>query len=382
MLTHGNYLAQAHALGGLFPMGPGDRFFSILPTNHAIDFMTGFLMPWAFGATVVHQRALRPEFLRFTMQRYGITHMAAVPRILRAFEERLREAMDELPPPRRAIADGLIRLNEVLTMKAPRHAISSRLLRPFHTAFGGKLRYVFAGGAFVEQELADFFYRLGIPVVIGYGLTEAGTVLTVNDLKPFRSDTVGRPVEGVELEIRDRGADDIGEVWVRSPTLMKGYYKNERLSAEVLVDGWLRTGDLGWIDPAGHLHLVGRARNMIVTEGGKNIYPEDVESAFVGISAVEELCVFAADFVWPRSSLVGEALIAVVRTGESSTSVLAEIAGRNRAMAAHKRLSGVLMWSEEFPRTASLKVKRGQLAEILRGAAKRADVLPLSEEAA
>ena len=128
--------------------------------------------------------------------------------------------------------------------------------------------------------------------------------------------------------------------------------------------------------------MVGRARNMIVTEGGKNIYPEDVESAFVGISAVEELCVFAADFVWPRSSLVGEALIAVVRTGESSTSVLAEIAGRNRAMAAHKRLSGVLMWSEEFPRTASLKVKRGQLAEILRGAAKRADVLPLSEEAA
>lgn len=392
MLTHGNYLAQAQSLGRLFPMEPGERFFSILPTNHAIDFMTGFLMPLSFGATVVHQRSLRPEFLRFTLRRYGITHIAAVPRILSAFEERVREKLDGLDGPRRALVDGLIRLNETLTLSRPRHGLSSRLLAPLHAGFGGRLRYVFAGGAFVEPELAEFFYRLGIPVVIGYGLTEAGTVLTVNDLKPFRSDTVGRPVDGVELELRDAGPDGIGEVWARSPTVMAGYFDNPELTAETIVDGWLRTGDLGWIDASGHLHLVGRARNMIVTEGGKNVYPEDVEAAFAGIPGVEELCVFATDYVWPRGSMTGETLVVVVRPTELggagpdavelNTPWFSELARRNRRLTDYKRVASVLVWRDEFPRTASLKVKRSVLAEVLRAGSERAAMRPLEENPA
>ena len=121
----------------------------------------------------------------------------------------------------------------------------STLLKPIHDKFGGKLRLIFAGGAFVERENAEYFYRLGLPVVIGYGLTEAGTVLTVNDLKPFRADSVGAPVEGTELEVRDANDEGVGEVWVRGPTVMKGYLDAPELTAEALVDGWLRTGDLG-----------------------------------------------------------------------------------------------------------------------------------------
>ncbi len=377
MLTHGNYLAQAESLGSLFPMQAGEKFFSILPTNHAIDFMTGFLMPLAFGATVVHQRSLRPEFLRFTMKKYAVTHMAAVPRLLRAFEERINEKLDDLEPTKRLVFGGLRKLNEVLTLKEPNHRLSSKLLAPIHAGFGGKLKFVFAGGAFVDPEMARSFYELGIPVVIGYGLTEAGTVLTVNDLKPFRPDTVGPPVDGVELEIRNANDEGVGEVWVSGPTVMKGYYKNDDLTAESIVDGWLRTGDLGRVDAAGHLRLLGRSRNMIVTEGGKNIYPEDVESTFESLQ-VEEICVFAADYIWPRGAMTDEELMIVVRPkDEAGPEWLEELTKRNRSLAEHKRLHRVLVWTEEFDRTASLKVKRRALAESVRNGASRDDLRAL-----
>lgn len=379
MLTHGNYLAQAHVLGRMFPMEAGDRYFSILPTNHAIDFMCGMIVPFLYGAAVVHQRTLRAEFLAPTMKRYGVTHMALVPRILKALEDKIREQIDALPERRRAILDALIDLNELATRRKPNHLVSRTLLKPLHDKFGGRLKLIVAGGAFVEPALARYFYRLGFPVVIGYGLTEACTVLTVNDLSPFRPDTVGRPVEGVEIELRHVGPDGIGEVYARGPTLMRGYLDAPDLTGETLIDGWLRTGDLGVLDAAGHLRLVGRAKNMIVTAGGKNVYPEDVETAF-GRVVCEELCVFGETYLWPARKLAGETLVLVVRPkrDQERAPLLAALAAANRALPAHKRVASYVVWDAEFPRTASQKVKRDELAAQLRAHAAGAELLQAS----
>ena len=367
MLTHQNYLAQAEVLATLFPMVEGDRYFSILPTNHAIDFMCGFIIPLLSGATVVHQRTLRPQYLASTMKRYRSTHMALVPMILKALEGRVREKMDALPPLARQAVDGLLQAHHKVTREKPRYGLSRRLLKPFHDAFGGHLRLLFCGGAFVEQKSADFFYQLGIPVVIGYGLTEAGTVVTVNDLKPYRGDTVGKTVPGTRVEIRNADATGVGEVWVSGPTVMKGYLHEPEKTAEVLEGDWLATGDLGKLDPTGHLQLTGRLRNMIVTEGGKNIYPEDVESAFSDLDASEESCVFATNYIWPKEALTGETLTLVVRPGEGEEEdeLLEAVDSRNKKLAEHKRIRTVLMWNEAFPRTASMKVKRLDLASQL-----------------
>jgi long-chain acyl-CoA synthetase len=367
MLSHGNYLAQAEVLGRMYPMKEEDRYFSILPTNHAIDFMCGFVLPAMFGGGVVHQRTLRPEFLGPTMRDYDITHMALVPRILKALQTKIEEELDDKPEFSRNIVNRLADLNELATRRKPSHLLSSTLLKPLHDKFGGKLRLIFAGGAFVERKNAEYFYRLGFPVVIGYGLTEAGTVLTVNDLKPFRADSVGPPVEGCELELRDKNDEGVGEVWVRGPTVMQGYLDAPDLTAEVLVGGWLRTGDLGTVDPAGHLKLLGRKKNMIITAGGKNVYPEDIENAFGELGDVEEYAVMAANFVWPTGKLTGEELLLVLRPKSAADEALFEqVKKLNAKLSDYKRVSGVVVVGEEFPRTASQKVKRDDLARVLR----------------
>jgi long-chain acyl-CoA synthetase len=379
MLTHDNYLEQAQALGRMFPMLESDRYFSILPTNHAIDFMCGMVIPFLFGAAVVHQRTLRAEFLAPTMKRYGVTHTALVPRILRALQERIREQLDALPAWQRRAIDALIAANDLATQRVPNHRLSKALLKPIHDRFGGELRQIFAGGAFVEPELAEFFYRLGFPVVIGYGLTEACTVLTVNDLKPFRASTVGRPVAGIELELREVGADGVGEVYARGRTLMRGYLDAPELTREALVDGWLRTGDLGTIDASGHLRLLGRAKNMIVTEGGKNVYPEDVEAAFERVDC-EELCVFSARYLWPEQRLGAEQLTLIVRArkGQAAAQLVAQLRRANVGLVEYKRVASYLFWDHEFPRTASMKIKRDELAQQVRAAAGGAALLEAS----
>jgi long-chain acyl-CoA synthetase len=367
LLSHANYLAQAEVLGRMYPMAEDEKFFSILPTNHAIDFMCGFVLPLLFGGGIVHQRTLRPEFLLPTMDAYEVTHIALVPRMLKALQTKLEEQLDEREPWARTLVERLASLNEVATARKPSHLISSTLLKPIHKKFGGRLKLIVAGGAFVERGVAEYFYRMGFPIAIGYGLTEAGTVITVNDLKPFRADTVGPPVAGTELSIRDANDEGVGEVWVRGPTVFQGYLEAPELTKEALVDGWLKTGDLGLIDASGHLKLLGRAKNMIVTSGGKNVYPEDIESAFADVAGIEEYCVFAQSYLRPGGKLSDDQLVIVVRLkeGADAARVLADVQRQNLTLSEYKRVGALLEYAPEFPRTASQKIKREPLARAL-----------------
>lgn len=377
VMTHDNYLEQCKSLATLFPFWPGVRYLSILPTNHAIDFMIGFVGPFICGATVVHLRTLRPEFIREAFPRYRITYITVVPMILKNLERGLRERFAALPPVRRKILDRLVATNRALTRQRPHLWLSRLLLRSIHQAFGGRLRAMFVGGAFTEPATLQFLYDLGIPVGNGYGLTEAGTVITLNDFKPFRADTVGKALPGTDVRIANADADGIGEVAARGKTIMSGYLGDPELTAATIVDGWLVTGDLGKFDRSGHLQLFGRKKNMIVTEGGKNVYPEDIENAFDSLP-VKEFCVFAANYIWPQRTMVGEQLVLVARVEEPSRSAAelrSQIAERNRQLPDFKRISRYLVWTRDFPRTASMKIKREALAEEIRGETDRSAMM-------
>jgi long-chain acyl-CoA synthetase len=379
VLTHENYLEQCMALTALYPFWPGVRYLSILPTNHAIDFMVGFIGPFTCGAAVVHLRTLRPEYIREAFTRYKITYMSLVPMVLKNLEKGLRQRFSELPRMRRKVLNALIATNRALTRRRSNLKLSRALLGMVHQAFGGKLRALFVGGAFTEPATLQFFYDLGIQVGNGYGCTEAGTAITLNDFKPFRADTVGKPLPGMEVKIANADAEGIGEVTVRSGTVMSHYLDDPEMTAETIRDGWLFTGDLGRIDRDGHLQLFGRKKNMIVTEEGKNIYPEDVETVFEGL-AVKEFSVFAANYLWPQRTMVGEKLVLVVHpeAGSSVTNeLIAEIAERNRRLVNYKRISGYLVWQRDFPLTASMKTKRGELAEQIRKSVDRTAMVVL-----
>jgi long-chain acyl-CoA synthetase len=355
------------------------RYLSILPTNHAIDFMVGFIGPFVCGACVVHLRTLRPEFVRDAFVRYRITYVSLVPMIVKNLERGLRAKFDELPGWKRAILNRMIALNKMLTRSKPRVKVSRMLLGQVHRAFGGDLLTVFTGGAFMEPSTMQFFYDLGIPVANGYGLTEAGTVLTVNDLKPFRADTVGKPLPGVELRVLNPNEEGIGEIAARSKTVMSQYLNDPELTLEAIVDGWLLTGDLGRFDKSGHLQLFGRKKNMIVTEGGKNIYPEDIETVFDGLP-VKEYCVFAANYLWPQKELGREMLVIALRLEQNQrfdSALLGEIATRNRRLSDFKRVGGYVIWEKDFPRTASMKIKRQALAEEIGKTTERGAVVDL-----
>src|SRR5271156_807123 len=223
MMTHENYLEQCVALTSLYPFAPGFRYLSILPTNHAIDFMVGFFGPFICGATVVHLRTLRPEFVREAFPKYKITYVSLVPLVLKNLQKGLQVRFAELPSGKRKMLDLLIGVNKAFTKSHPRLWLSRRLLPQVHSGFGGELRTIIVGGAFTDPETLQFFYDFGIPVANGYGLTEAGTAITVNDLKPFRADTVGKPLPGMEVRITNPDASGVGEVTVRSKTVMSGY---------------------------------------------------------------------------------------------------------------------------------------------------------------
>ena len=211
VLTHENYLEQCKALIAWYPFWPGVRYLSILPTNHAIDFMVGFIGPFLCGACVIHLRTLRPELVRDAFVHYKITHVSLVPMVLKNLERGLKAKFDALSTPKRFVLDRLIAVNKFFTGWRPDVRLSRLLLRQVHQAFGGDLRLIVTGGAFIEPSSLQFFYDLGIPVANGYGLTEAGTALTLNDLKPFRADTVGKPLPGVELRVLNPDSEGIGD---------------------------------------------------------------------------------------------------------------------------------------------------------------------------
>src|ERR1700680_1176648 len=275
--------------------------------------------------------------------RYRITYVSLVPMIVKNLERGLRAKFDELPSWKRAFLNAMIAINRALTRRRPKVKLSRMLLSSVHRGFGGELLASFTGGAFMEPSTMQFFYDLGIPVVNGYGLTEAGTALTLNDLKPFRADTVGKPLPGVELRILNPDAEGVGEVAARSNTIMSHYLDDPELTLETIVEGWLLTGDLGRFDRSGHLQLFGRKKNMIVTEGGKNIYPEDIETVFDGLPG-KEYAVFAANYIWPRKELGRETLVLVLRLEQNQNvdgKLLEEISRRNGGCAGFKPGDGM-----------------------------------------
>lgn len=298
VLTHRNFLANVEAGLAAIPVLDTDVCLSFLPLSHVLERTVGFFLMLYAGATIAYARSVYTVGEDLPVARPSI--MVSVPRLYEKIYAKIWDAVQQSNPVRRAIFAGGMRVaHRVLDMHLthtplPRHLeVSYRIvehlvMEKLRERVGGRLRLAISGGAPLNPTIGRFFNAAGIPVLEGYGLTEASPVIAVNREDDNRIGTVGPPLPGVEVRI----AED-GEIFTRSAAVMQGYYKNPEATAEAIdADGWLATGDIGYLDEAGALVITDRKKDLIVTSGGKNIAPQEIEGRLALDRFIEQAVVY------------------------------------------------------------------------------------------
>lgn len=366
MLTHANLIASVNGTVEALSATRDDVILSVLPFFHILAQIGGMLAPLAIGATVVLLPEIDVARITGALREGGITIFFCVPQFFHLFLRRVRAQIDASPRLRR-LFPRLLALNR--RTRALGFNAGERLFKKVHEAFGPKMRALISGGAALDPEAARTFYALGIDVLQVYGLTETAGAIAIGRPGEARIGTVGRAVPGAELRIDVPGgrgtADAPGEVLIRGAMVMPGYY--HRPGEAIIQDGWLRTGDLGWLDPEGYLYLLGRAGSTIVLPSGKKIQPSEIETYFARSKYVSEVGVTLAPGAGGGDA--GLHLVVVPdleairarRTGNVEQVIHEEIARLAAGLPSYKRPAGMTITRESLPRTTTRKLKRAAL---------------------
>ncbi len=366
MLSHGNFAAEVATLSRVFVLGADDVVLSLLPLHHAFEFTCGMLLPLASGATIVYPLEVDAKTLSRTLADVRPTALIGVPAVWEAVHRRIVDEVEGRGPFFHAAFDNLCDLNRRLDANSGLN-FGSIVFRQVHSALGGRLRLAVSGGSALPHRVAEFFNDIGIPLLEGYGLTEAAPVLCVaRPDEPLQVGAVGRPLNGVEIKLMP-ATGSIGEIVAHGPNIMAGYYRNEAATAEVLTDGWLHTGDLGRFDDDGRLYIVGRAKEVIVDSGGNNIYIEELEEIYGRSEYVKEMAVVGLKV--GQGEQVAALVAPAYARGDSRRSVEDRLRSDFDKVAlelsAHKRIRILRFTDAELPRTRTRKIKRTDVAATL-----------------
>jgi long-chain acyl-CoA synthetase len=364
MLTHANFLANVRAVTEFLGATAEDRVLSVLPLHHAFEFTCGFLGALWVGARVIYLPSVNSAQILAAMRERGITMLLGVPRLYQLLAQGIEDRLAAAGPGARRAVRALAGLGAVSGMRA-RRALHWHV----HRAFGGRLRLLVSGGASLDPEVFDRFRALGFTLCEGYGLTEAAPVVTVNPPARPQRGSVGIPLPTVELRIETPDPDGVGEIVVRGPNVMRGYFGQPDLTAAALRDGWLHTGDLGRRGADGYLYITGRLKDVIVTAAGLTLSPEDVEGLYKDLPGVRESCVVGMPGPGGAGEEVHLAVVAEGGAGVDRAGILRAIDVRSQAAPSHRRVQRVHFLPGELPKTATLKVKRGDLRRLLQAAA-------------
>jgi long-chain acyl-CoA synthetase len=376
MLSHANLLHNVEAVARTFEFGPRDRLLSVLPLHHTFESTGGFLCPLRVGASVAYARGLKSNELREDLRSSGATIMLGVPLLYEKLLNAIHRGIAEAPLARRAAARTLLGLARLL-----RWITGVRLGRPLLGALRERaglasLRMFVSGAAALPPEVFWGFIDLGWPVVEGYGLTECAPVVAANRPEHPLPGAVGWPLPGIEVRIDHPEPDGNGEILVRGPNVMLGYFAQPAATAEVLRDGWFRTGDLGRRTRDGRVRITGRLKNMIATAAGKKIYPEEVEVHLANCPYILEVVVTGGrDARGEREEVHAhvfpdlKSLEALARASGCAcdeafveTTLRREVEARCQLLAPYKRVKRVIVRRQEFPKTTTGKIRRLELA--------------------
>jgi long-chain acyl-CoA synthetase len=387
MLTHANLVGEANSVLAVIKISPADALLGILPMFHVLAQMANLFLPLFNGARVVYLETLNTTELLRALQERDITAFCVVPQFFYLIHERIFKEVNKRGKFTRSLVRTLMALNRVLR----RVGVNAGKLffSKIHATFGARMRYLVTGGSRFDPAVARDFYSFGIDVLNAYGLTETTGGAFINPPGHVVFGSVGRPFPGVEARIvgektvaekivNKQSADDAtppaGEIAIRGAIVMKGYWNHPAATAEVLRDGWLYTGDLGYFDSAGDLFITGRRKEIIVLANGKNVYPEEIEVHYLQAQYVKEICVMALQarpgdpmserlhaVVVPNFELLRERKIV-----NSREVIRLEIEALSHKIASTKRLGSYDIWQEDLPRTTTRKLKRFQIEDKVR----------------
>jgi long-chain acyl-CoA synthetase len=362
MLTHANVASNIIDAVKWVDLQTSDRFLSVLPMHHSYECTDGFLLPLYRGASTSYAENLR-RIVENSAETKA-TAILGVPLIWHALYKKIEEAMAERGPWKIQAARKIAEISEALLGINIRRKLFSKL----HEKFGGSLRILISGGAAIDPKVGKGYRELGVEFLQGYGLTESSPIISVNRNRAFKDDAAGLPLASVEVKM----AED-GEILARGPNIMKGYYNNPEATRRALVDGWLHTGDLGYLDADGFLYVQGRKKAVVVTPSGKKVYPEEVEAEILKSPYILECLVWGDSDTHPGEEVEIRAIVVpniehfieqgIEAHGAVNNSQVEEILRREvksqcRNLAPFKRVTGLTVRHEEFEKTTTKKVKR------------------------
>lgn len=357
MLSNENYLANLESISLLNLAKNTDIFLCLLPFYHSFPLMVNLLLPVYYGASSIILKSLKSNIILDVMKAKKITILPAVPLFYKNLMDGiLRKARDN--------KFNLLYLNLYkfcyYIRKILKFNLGKLLFFPIQKKFGGNLRFLISGGARLETEVFKFFYGIGFNILEGYGLTEASPVVSFNPLSKIKEGSVGIPIPNVQVQIDKKDDSFDGEILVKGNNVMIGYWKNEVLTKEVITEGWLRTGDVGYLDKDGYLFITGRKKEIIVLSNGKNIYPEEIEDFFYkNVRGIEE-CVAIPVFEKNETNLG----IVIKPSKLSEEEIRKNILEVMKTMPDYKRPKKIFFTDEEIPKTNLGKYKRTLVANL------------------
>jgi long-chain acyl-CoA synthetase len=348
-----------------------DVFVNVLPLHHTYPTTCSFIAPLSCGSSTIIVEKLVGKIVVDDIRDGGGTFLIAVPLLYDKVMAAIGASYQKLFPPLRTILD-IFRRKALREANKGNYEYGQKFFKFIRKKAGlDSLRITVAGGGPLSPKTADFFDSFGFNIVHGYGMSENSPLISVNTPWHKRNVSVGLPVKYTEVKIEDPDKEGVGEIVVKSPSIMLGYYGNSEDTAGVITDdGWLRTGDLGYIDGDGFIYISGRKKNLIVSSGGKNIYPEEVEAHFEGSRVIGQILVLGRkDAVTGNEQIFALVVPNYVTLAEDYPGkdlgdefltglIKKEIEGVNRTLASYKKISDFALHREEFEMNAQRKIKR------------------------
>ena len=364
MLSDSNICSDIMSVAKRVDISDNDSTLCVLPLHHAYQTIV-FLVLLYVGGTVSFCEGLRhvSENLSF----YKPTMFVTVPLMLEKMHKKIFQKLSQQSGIKRVFSTGRMSfLMEHFELSDLRKYVYSLI----HEAFGGNLKMIVVGAAAMNPDIAKDFESFGIPVIIGYGLTECSPIAICNSSKSHLPDSIGKPLDGAMVILDNIDESGCGEICVKGPMVMQGYYKNRKATAAVLENGWLRTGDIGYCDDEGNYHITGRSKNVIVTKGGKNVYPEELEYYLNNDPIVQESMIFGdsdgeeehvAAQVIPDEDAIREKLNKEKLSKDDIQKAISDAVRRiNKILPSYKSIRHVFIREDEFEKTSTHKIRRSR----------------------